>query len=704
MRRPSADIQGSFPNSPSLPSLANEVSESNLPNRQDDKLHPFGLLMSELRGSSHLRPSQASNVSLGMDDQAQFRDNWLNNPNIPMHQLVPDMEHLIELQRQEQQQRLLELQQQRQLEFQRQQQHELEFQRQQQRQLELQQQRQLELQQQRKLEIQQQRQLELQQQHQLELQQQRQLELQLQRQLELQHQRQLELQHQQQHHLDLQQQQQRKLELQHLQRQQQQRQLEFQQQQQRQLEIQQQQRQLELQQQQRHLELQHQLELQPQHHLQQHLRHHQMKLQQQQQSQAEQLLLEQLLNQQMSDSYGQRKMDATRANLHDQLHSSNHLPNDLHHVSHSSRHDPSLEQIIQATMGEGALQGQTDFFDLISQAKQGNRNASEPPLCLNEQELQAQQLSLALREQRQMEVERHIGGPRFADEAGPFVRDPAGHHQAHMLGYNSSETYQHQQRFSSNDQQLSHHNWNHTSQERPQGGFYEPNSMEFDRFSVPAGSHGMNLDIPNTRGQGLDVREQYRLSSSIDEPDSLSSGIPSHRQLVSDEFYSSHPLAFENLPCGNNGQLESSCTEAVMPYLHLNAEQKRRDTTQSSEVDYPHHLSSSRSRGGSIHLPFNLLPDPSVGMNNSLTEVPQNSNFSVLLQDHLGSYGMNEQPSNLARKSDSRAFMDAQFLSGTRDAPHEGNMAEQQETAIESGELPSNAHSRHSSLSSAGNL
>ncbi|PRQ54303.1 putative GYF domain-containing protein [Rosa chinensis] len=736
LRRPSADIQGSFSNSPSLPSLSNEVSESDLPNRQDDKLHPFGLLMSELRGSSHLRPAQASNVSLGMDDQAQFRDtlfeggisklSWLNNPNIPMHQVVPDMEHLIELQRQEQQHRLLELQQQRQFEFHRQQQHELEFQQQQQRQLELQQQRQLELQQQRQLELhhlelQQQHQLELQLQRQLELQQQRQFELQQQRQLELQQQRQLELQQQQQHHLELQQQQQRKLELQQLQRHQQQRQLEFQQQ-----------RQLELQQQ------QHQLELPPQHHLQQHLRH-QQKLQQQQQSQAEQLLLEQLLNRQMSDGYGQWKMDATRANLHDQLHSSNHLPNDLHHVSHSSRHDPSLEQIIQATMGEGALQGQTDFFDLISQAKQGNRNTSELPLRLNEQELQAQQLSLAFREQQQIEGERRIGGPWFADEAGPFLRDPVGHHQAHMLGHNSSENYQQQQRFPSNEQEPSHNDWSHASKERPQGGFYESNSMEFDRFSVPAGSHGMNLDIANIRGQDLEVREQYRLNSSIDERGSLSSGVTSHRRLVSDEFYASHPVTFESLPSGNNGQLESSCTEAVMPYLHLDAEQKRRDTedtiaftasnrlastngdkehskqilmdlhqklghqpTQSSEVDYQHHLSSCRSQGGSVHLPLNLLPDQSVGMSNCFTEGPQSSNFSLLLQDQLGSYGMNEQPSNLARRSDSRAFMDAQFLSGTRDAPHEGNMANQQDTAIESGELPSNTHSRHSSLSSAG--
>ncbi|CAB4275478.1 unnamed protein product [Prunus armeniaca] len=74
--RSSADIHGSISNSPSLPSLSNEVSETNLPSQQNDKLHPFGLLMSELRGSSHLRSAQSSHASLGMDDQVQLRDSF----------------------------------------------------------------------------------------------------------------------------------------------------------------------------------------------------------------------------------------------------------------------------------------------------------------------------------------------------------------------------------------------------------------------------------------------------------------------------------------------------------------------------------------------------------------------------------------------------------------------------------------------------
>ncbi|KAL6288283.1 hypothetical protein ACE6H2_012673 [Prunus campanulata] len=728
--RSSADIHGSISNSPGLPSLSNEVSETNLASQQNDKLHPFGLLMSELRGSSHLRSAQSFHASLGMDDQVQLRDSFFeggatiasqnplgpmidqpsfvdtesdnyirNNANVSLGSI--DAHHLSRLGKEISGFGLAEHIMPQKLQKERLQQlshpsplpaahgagtrvdqfpgfgfsdsnnpniqpfhhpvadmeHLLELQRQQQRQLELRQQH-----------------------HQLELQ-------------------------QRQHQLELQQRQ-RQLELQ---------------QHQRQLEFQQHQRQLELQQRQR------QLELQQQHHLKQQLHHHQMKLQQQQQSQTQHLLLEQFLHQQMSDSgYGQWKIDATNGNPLDQLSLRKQFRNDLH-PSQSSIQDPLLEQIIQANIGRP---GQTDFLDLISQAKQGNMHPSELQLRFQQQELQAQQLSVALREQLQMEGERRLGGPRFADEASHVARDPAGHQQAQMVAFSSSENYQQQQRFPTHAQQLSHLNWNHDSRER----------------------HGMNFDIQNAYGQSLDLQDQYL-------------------------------LGLERLPCGNSGQLENSCIEAHRPHLHLDAEQKRRDSeatmafaesnmwangdkehskqilmdlhqklghqsTELSEVDYQHQLSSSRSRGGSVHLPFSLLRDQPVGMN---TEGPQNSNYSVLFQDHLGGVGMNEQSSNLATservpfRSNSRAFMEDQlFLSGPRDVSHtshvdtsfmcksavsdgvselegnnwkkqgvkgmmsrsvsgyEGDVTDQEETAIDSGELRSNAHSRQSSLSSAG--
>ncbi|KAJ0110742.1 hypothetical protein Patl1_03066 [Pistacia atlantica] len=259
MRRSGADIHSSFSSPASHHSLVSEFSEANMPRHQeDDKVHPFGLLMSELRDSSHLRRSQSSNLASSIGDQGQFLDSFDRDPTIVSqsslgtladqpafgemwpedhrrntfskshpHQGSIDAQQLFRREQElngfdvaehlianswfslsqsknlHQQQsahpvadmkQLLELKLQQQRHIELQQQRHLELQHQ--RHIELQHQRHLELQHQRQFELQHQRQLELQQQRQLMLQQQRQLELEQQRQLELEQQRQLELEQQ----------------------------------------------------------------------------------------------------------------------------------------------------------------------------------------------------------------------------------------------------------------------------------------------------------------------------------------------------------------------------------------------------------------------------------------------------------------------------------------------------------------------------
>ncbi|KAJ4729497.1 GYF domain-containing protein [Melia azedarach] len=336
--RRSADIHSSISSPASHHSLANEYAENSIPRHlEDDKLHPFGLLMSELRDSSHLRRTQSSNMAPGIGDQCHFTDSLLereaafvnqsafstmadqsslgekwsddcrrnrfSKPNIRQDSIDADHlfcreqelkdfdlgEHLIsqrlQNERLQQQSHLshhfshatgLEIEQN--PGFALSQSKNLYLQQSGHPRTDMEQLLELQLQQQRHLELQQQRQLEeLQQQRQLEeLQQQRQLEeLQQQRHLEeLQQQRHLEELQQQRHLEELQQQR-------HLEELQQQRHLELQQQ--RHLELQQQ-RHLELQQQ-RHLELQQQrhLELQQQRHLELQQQHRLLQQQQQQQ-------------------------------------------------------------------------------------------------------------------------------------------------------------------------------------------------------------------------------------------------------------------------------------------------------------------------------------------------------------------------------------------------------------------------------------
>ncbi|GMI98137.1 hypothetical protein like AT1G24300 [Hibiscus trionum] len=257
----SAEIQDPSGNPASHLSIANEFSKTNVPTRLGDEflpeawpddyrrnvvfdpnIHPDssgsrplshgeqehnGLnlvqhLMSQklpnepLQEKNHFFHPLPHSTGFGVERSHSF--DLMQSKNLNQQQSIhhssPHMEHLLELQFEQQQQ----------LELQRQQQRKLELQRQQQRQVELQQQhqRQLELQLQQKQQLELQRRQQQKQQLELQLRQQQQLELQLRQQ------QQLELQQRQQQHLELQQQQQlrhhqikllQQLEQQHLQQQ-----------------------------------------------------------------------------------------------------------------------------------------------------------------------------------------------------------------------------------------------------------------------------------------------------------------------------------------------------------------------------------------------------------------------------------------------------------------------------------------------------
>ncbi|KAF2322904.1 hypothetical protein GH714_031957 [Hevea brasiliensis] len=673
-----ADIPNSVSNPSSDPSLASEF----LGTHQDENPHPFGLLMSELIGNSQLRRVQSSNISSGMGDQGQTIDpcsegaiafcnqssfgavvdqppymetwsddyskNTLTNPSIHMdskdvhlsHREQDfsdfDLQHLIlqNLQKEQvQPQNNLSthsLSHGTRLGIEEIPSNFLKLQFQQQQQLELQQQQRLELQQQQwHLEVQQQRQLEIQQR-------QRQLELQLQRQLEIQRQRQLELQ--------------------------QQRQLEFQQQ--RQLEFQQQQRQLEFQQRQWQLELQKQQQL-----LQQQLRHQQMELLlQQQEKQQQQLVLERMLQHQMSDlGYRRSKVDPLMENLLDQVQFRMQLP-ELQQSSHPSRHlDPSLEQIIRAKVGLNSLQEpQADFLDLL-QEKHGNVLPSNQ-FHFQEERLQAQQLSLALKQQLGMEDEK-----------------------------TSQWTMR---RLSSPEEHLSHLKWKHALQEQCQHGLYEP-------VVIP----GIKLDNVNDCPQDPNSTEHLYMQP-VDQLGSFSSGMPFPFKQISDDFYGSPPaaLAFSS---GKQGKLEKSGIKGGMQQLHLETQQQSKvsevaanssicaptggdeenskrllmdcqklglQCIRSSETDYQYLISSSEPQNALClikdsrfsNLPLNHNLDQEAAMNLSFTKGPQILNSTSLLQDNLVSAALSGQNGErLLSKSNSGALIEEQtFLSGARDPSH----------------------------------
>ncbi|XP_016668562.1 uncharacterized protein [Gossypium hirsutum] len=729
----SGEVQGSFGNPASHLSITDEFSKTNIPSHRDDELHPFGLLMSELRSPSGLKCSQSSNIASSIGDRGQFLDplldtetnfsdhsvvrrvpeqtsfpeawpddyrrNALSNPNIRLgttggwpsshkehednsfgllRQLISqklpneplqeenhfshpfpysagfDVEHVqgfdLMLSKNLNRQRSIH-------HSDPHMEHLLELQFQQQRQLELQrQQQQLELQRQQQLELQrQQQQLELQrQQQQLELQRQQQ-------QLELQRQQQLELQLQQQ-----------------------------QQQQQQQLELQRQQQ----------------------------LRHHQIKLLQEQQqhlqlphSQAQQLLLDQLLQHQIPDpGYGQQIFDAARDNIIDQVQLRRHLLAELQQNSHASRHlDSSLEQIIQAKINQGALQGQhAEFLDFMSQAKYGNMLPSEHQLRLKQEHLQAQQLSMALRQQLGMEGNRRLAGSLSVDDVGQFVGNPGSHHQAQSVGLNTSGLYR--QRLSSLEEHICNLKQNHALEDLPERGIFDPNSTAFGRLTLPVAAPGMKVDNANS----LDLAEHLYMHSN-NQLDPFSSGNHSLNQQVLSNVYASHPGAMESFHARKNGQLENSWTAKEIPQLNLEAELQRRESEvdssawasaggvnenskkalmdllyqklgiqsmQSSEIDRQNSTSSSRGRETfwpvsgpqTSNFPFNHFPNQEVHVNNLFPEGHQNSNSSALLQGHLFGVASSASANHMVNcerlplKANSGSFAEEQsFLLGIED-------------------------------------
>ncbi|KAK8482657.1 hypothetical protein V6N13_021155 [Hibiscus sabdariffa] len=597
--------------------------------------------------------------------------------------------------------------------------------------------------------------------HLLELQfeQQRQLELQRQQQeLELQRQQQeLELRLRQQQQLELRLQQQQQLEL----RLQQQQQLELQRRQQQQLELQlRQQQQLELQwRHQQHLELQQQQQLEIQR--QQKLRHHQIKLLQQleqqhlqrQHSQANQLLLDQLMQHKISDpGYGQHIPDAARDNLLDQVQLQRHLI-DLQQNSHASGHlDSSLEQIIQAKINQSAAQGQqADFLDFMTQAKFGNMLPSEHQLRLQEEQFQAQQLSRALSQQLGMEGDRQLAGSWSVDEVGPFVRNPSIHPQAQSVGLNDSDL--HQKRISSFEDQFSNLKRNLALREQQQRGTFEPAPTAFARPTLSASAPGMEVNNVNS----LDLSDHLYMHSN-NQLGPFSSGNHSLGRQLSGDVYTSHPDLIENYQSRQNGQLENSLAEKQMHLLSLEEDLQRRESEvdsstwtsaggihenskkalmdllhqklgiqsmQLSEVDGQYSTSYSRGREAfwpvpeqqASNIPFNQFTDQEVHVNSSFSEGPQNTGSFAEEQSFMLGSGDQFSSSYAGARLTAKSAVDKELLeckekkngmkgmiSGSGSVSgSEDNISEQVETTLDCGDLQSRTHIRHGSLSTGGN-
>uniref|UniRef100_A0A6N2N6E9 GYF domain-containing protein n=1 Tax=Salix viminalis TaxID=40686 RepID=A0A6N2N6E9_SALVM len=656
------DIQSFVSNPPSHPVILNEFSETGMSNHQDETVHPFGLLMSELRSNSHLRHAQASYMASSMSeghavdlyaerdaalashrsfdsvsDQSCYTQTWpedytkkpLMNPYIDLGST--DARHLFRRQPEFNdfdQQHLMSQK----MQNERQQQNhishpflhatELGFEQIPSHLIELQ------LQQQRKLDLQRRQQLELQRRQQLELQHRQQLEHQRQQQLE--HQRRQQLEHQQRQQLEHQR---------------------------RHLELQQQQQQFELQQQQQQFELQQRHHLMHQQQQQQQIHQYQMKLQQQQ-------VLEQLLQHQMSDlGYGQGKGDPMRDNLVDQSQFRALLP-ELQRNLHIPRHlDLSLEQV-----------------------KHGNILPSDLQFRHQLEQMQAQELSLA-----------------------------------RSTGFNTSDCHLQQQRLSSHDEHLSHIKWNHSLQELQQGGFYEPSSMAFDHLTTESYFPGKQRQQENSWVEGgiqllhLENERKRNVSeasgnSSIwksgqqDEESSKQGLMDLHQKISLQSIHSSEDDYGHLISSSKSRESFWSITDSSLnhnPDQEVDMNNSFMDRLQNLNSNSLLHDNPALTLSGQL---YHLGNGERLLGSNSGTALPEEPTFlSGMIHTSHGNdvdnrFGSKYTKDKVLAELDNRSGSKCVRTMSTSVSHIEENFVQQAETAMDL----VNSHSRHSSLSSAG--
>ncbi|KAL7135159.1 hypothetical protein ABFS83_11G074100 [Erythranthe nasuta] len=340
----------------------------------------------------------------------------------------------------------------------------------------------------------------------------------------------------------------------------------------------QQQRQLQIQQQQQQIEQQQQFHQQ------------QMLKEQQQQSQARQILLEQLLQSQMRESgRGQSRIDALRSNAAlEQVILKQQILNDLQQRSQfPSRHsDPSLEQLVQAKYGQMPHQAhQNDLLELLSRGRHGQIHPLEQQI-LQQDQLHGRQLGL--RQRLEMEEERQLNPGWPHDEASHFHRNPAASHRAISAGFGPMDFYSQQK--PPLEDHLRHLDRNLSVQDRLQQlGHYDPGMLPFERsMSLPGGGAGVNRDVNSmARAQGLEMQEQIaRMHHGGQVGAGFSSGVHSH-PLIPNQFHGSRLDSVEGHLPENNSQLSNDWMESRIQQLHLHNERQRRELEAKRNTEDP---------------------------------------------------------------------------------------------------------------------
>ncbi|KAF6161545.1 hypothetical protein GIB67_009424 [Kingdonia uniflora] len=385
---------------------------------------------------------------------------------------------------------------------------------------------------------------------------------------------------------------------------------------------------------------------------QQQLQRHQLQLQQQQQSQAQHMFLEKLLRQQINEhGSGRSAIEHLRANnVHDQVLLRQNLRHELQQHSHlHQRHrDPSMDQLIQAKFGQG-FQGEhhNNSFEHLSRTAHGHIPLEQ---LLQEEQLHRTHNSVGTRKQ-----------------STPLQAQPARG--------GSLDFYQ-QSRPSSYEDQLSHLEPHFPLQQHQREIYEPHSMLFERSISLPSGSPDLNLDVVNAlaRAQAQaqaqrhladqmgslphhqQVPNQFRAAymDAVEDRWSESSNIDARiRQMhleteqkrrESEAYMSNDHISWPPTVGGN----EQSSKRALMDMLHQNSAHlsEGHDDSQSSSVERsdPSWLFSASSSSGRS---FNPPKDQQTRVNSIFAEGPLGSNSGNLLQDRFVNMGIDERSSSL---------------------------------------------------------
>ncbi|KAL6570873.1 hypothetical protein OROGR_000423 [Orobanche gracilis] len=413
------------------------------------------------------------------------------------------------------------------------------------------------------------------------------------------------------------------------------------------------------------LQQQRQMQIQQQQQLQQQQQFHQqqMLLKEQQQSQSRHALFEQMLQSQMRESgRGQSHIDTLRSNTAlEQAIMKQQILNDLHqqHTQYPPRHpDPSLEQLIQAKFGQMSHQGnQNDLLELLSRGRHGQIHALDQQI-IQQDRLHGRPFPLGLMQQLEMEEESQISPGWPLDEAAQFHRNPAASHRAMSAGFGPLDFYP--QQIQSSEEHLSHLGLSLSVQDRLQRGIYDHGMLPFERSMSLSVDSGVNRDFANSmaRAQGLEMRGQIERL----HPGGFSPGVYSqnaNHPLISNQSHSSLLDATEGHWSENTDQISNDWMETRIQQLHLQSERQKRELDASAE-DASLWMSAGTNDDSSKRLLMDLLHQKSGHLSNDqfASGMPQHSSghysgtsignepFNVLDQEYgftnsftAGSYG-----------------------------------------------------------------